>query len=158
MKRYVLMVPPPGSAGGKATPLIIRDAFSVFALVLPVVWLLWNRMWIAALASFALLAAGAALAWHFSAPFFALALDVAVSAIVALEGGAMRIAALEAAGWRQAAIAGAASAEEAELRLQAAASGHGGAGDAGALMGSLTAAPKSAFAPDAAAFAFPSRG
>jgi hypothetical protein len=117
MARYVLMLPPDSEP--TLEPMIIKDSFSVFGLILPVIWLLWNRLWIAAFLAFALLALGVAAAWYWTMPALALALDILVSAYVALEGPALRITLLSWAGWREAGAANALNSEEAELRLLA---------------------------------------
>ncbi|MCU0831759.1 MAG: DUF2628 domain-containing protein [Rhizobiaceae bacterium] len=112
MARFVVMERP----GDGANAVIIRDAFSVFALVLPVVWLLWHRLWFAALAAFSLAALGALAAWHFAFPPAAFAGELIVSLFVALEGPSLRRHALEAQGFREAGVVHADGAEEAEIR------------------------------------------
>jgi hypothetical protein len=96
--------------------VFIRDGFSVFGLVLPLVWLVWNRLWFAALAVVGLTALAAAAGWHwgFAAP--ALATELLISLFVALEGATLRMAALEGKGYRQSAIVHAETYAEAELR------------------------------------------
>jgi hypothetical protein len=116
MARYVLMQPPEGS---QSEAVIVRDAFSVFALIVPVVWLLWHRMWLAALLAFSLLVFGVVAAWYFAMPPIALALDLLVSAYVALEGPALRVSLLQLAGWREAGVVAAPDRNEAEMRLLA---------------------------------------
>lgn len=85
--------------------VIIRDGFSLLALILPFLWLLWHRLWFAAamviLASIGLGAAMQLLPdW---VTVFAVA-SMLVSLFIALEGNAMRIASKERQGWRLRAI------------------------------------------------------
>jgi hypothetical protein len=115
MARYVLFLPEGQQQDREA--IIVKDSFSILGLIVPVLWLLWHRMWIAAILAFALLAFGMAAAWYWAMPAFAFAIDILVSAYVAVEGPALRMNVLRWAGWREAGAANVADRQEAELRL-----------------------------------------
>jgi hypothetical protein len=116
MARHVVMERPGDPEGA----VLVRDGFSFVALVVPVLWLLWHRMWFAALGAFALVALATISGWPIGLPGLIVAAELAVAAWVALEGGAMRVSALEAQGYRQAGVIHAATAMEAEIRWAAA--------------------------------------
>ena len=55
MAVYVVMEPPGASRNDAASgAVLVRDAFSVLAFLLPPLWLLWHRLWIEAALVFAL--------------------------------------------------------------------------------------------------------
>lgn len=112
MARHVVMERP-GEADGA---VFVRDGFSVFALIFPVVWLLWHRLWFAALAAFSAVALAALIGWRLDLPGLAVAVELAVSALVAFEGPTLRRLALEEKGHVETAVIHAASREEAEIR------------------------------------------
>ena len=112
MARYVVMQKEVDVSGAQ----FIRDGFSVPALIVPHLWLLFHRQWLAATAVISVLALGMLAAWHWQAPSFALGADALISIYVALEGATLRIANLERAGWHEAAVVEADNAEEAEIR------------------------------------------
>ena len=79
----------------------IRDGFHVFALVLPLVWLLWNRLWLHAALLFAAMGLTAALLHHFVpevAPAITGFVNLALGLATALEGPAWLVADREKAG------------------------------------------------------------
>jgi Protein of unknown function (DUF2628) len=68
----------------------VRDGFAVFAFALPVVWLLWHRLWLqAALAFSAFGLCAAFIAWNGTAVWigFSAVVSVNIGLLVALEGG-----------------------------------------------------------------------
>ena len=73
----------------------IRDGFHMFAFVLPVVWLVWNRLWLHAALMFAAMGLVAALLHQF-APFSAPAItglvNFSLGLLTALEGPAWLVA------------------------------------------------------------------
>jgi hypothetical protein len=98
MATFLVLIPP-GARPGDENARILRDRFSWIALVLPVVWLLWHRAWLAAALAFALQSLGSALSGH---PYFGLAgfaLSLATGLLVALEGPSMVQVRLERKGW-----------------------------------------------------------
>jgi len=112
MARYVILrhedATPPG---GRPAVLTIRDGFSLLAFLFAFFWLLWHRLWIAALA---VLAASVALALLARDPQWAL-----LGAFVGLEAQGWRIGAARLRGYRLAEIVDADTRDEAELRFVA---------------------------------------
>lgn len=120
MARYVILrhedATPPG---GRPAVLTIRDGFSVLAFLFPLFWLLWHRLWIAALA---VLAASIALALVARDPQWALLglpLNLLLGAFVGLEAQGWRIGAARLRGYRLVDIVDADTRDEAELRFVA---------------------------------------
>jgi hypothetical protein len=108
------MAPPDDPAGERAE--FVRDGFSVVAFVVPFIWLAWHRLWLEAAFVFGV-AIGLALlgeAYPWARAFSPLA--TLLGLYVALEGGALRVAALKRRGWREAGVVTASSSGEAELR------------------------------------------
>jgi Protein of unknown function (DUF2628) len=114
MSTYVVMEPASDRRGEAA--LFIRDAFAPTAVVVPVFWLLWNRLWfesaMALLASFILVGASA---WA-GIPQLAGIASILIGFYVALEGSALKIAAARRRGCEEAAVVDARSIIEAEER------------------------------------------
>ncbi|AWC21460.1 hypothetical protein CO731_00911 [Aminobacter sp. MSH1] len=113
-----VVMEPPAKAGTSASEsaVFVRDGFHFFGFIAPLLWLLWHRLWLEAAMTFAAtLALAAASEWAgltFAAPL----LPLLISLYVGLEGGALRIAALRRAGWRQWGVVEADSIEDAEMR------------------------------------------
>lgn len=131
MASYVVMEPPsrrPDEA------VLVRDGFHIFALVLPVVWLLYHRLWLDALA---VLVAGAVIgglgSW-FGLGAVAPVASLMLAIFVGLEGASMKVAALRRRGWREWGVVEADNASDAEIRYLA-------AQDDAAYPGELPAAP-----------------
>ena len=98
MATFLVLIPP-GAKSRDEKARIVRDRFSWIALVLPVIWLLWHRAWLAAALAFAVQSLGSAIADH---PFFGLpglGISIATGLLVALEGPSMVMAGLERKGW-----------------------------------------------------------
>ncbi|WLR92532.1 DUF2628 domain-containing protein [Shinella zoogloeoides] len=113
MATFLVLIPP-GAKSRDESARIVRDRFSWLALVMPVIWLLWHRAWLAAALAFAVQALGSAVADH---PVFSLAglgLCLATSLLVALEGPSMVVAGLERRGWTIDAVISADDRETAE--------------------------------------------
>ncbi|WP_136657963.1 DUF2628 domain-containing protein [Nitratireductor sp. XY-223] len=104
MASYVVLTPPEsGEMDDRA--VLIRDGFSLFALIVPVIWLLWNRLWFAA-AMLLLISVGIAVAIG-QMPAWSTVLTVSsvmISLFVALEGNNWRIAKKERQGWEMRAV------------------------------------------------------
>jgi Protein of unknown function (DUF2628) len=112
MASYVVMEPAGDRTGESA--IFIRDAFAPLAVVLPVVWLLWHRLWIeAGVALVVMLAATAALEWLGLAQLAGLAAFL-IGLYVALEGSALRIFAARRRNFTEKAVIDAASLADAE--------------------------------------------
>ena len=114
MASYVVMEPASNKRGEAA--LFIKDAFAPLAVVVPVVWLLWNRLWYeAALALCATLILTGAAAWA-GTPKLAGIGSILIGFYVALEGSALKIAAARRVGFEDTAVVDARSVTEAEER------------------------------------------
>ncbi len=98
MATFLVLIPP-GAKSGDENARIVRDRFSWVAFVLPVIWLLWHRAWLAAALAFAVQALGAAIADHAIFGLAGLGICLATHLLVALEGPAMLVAGLERRGW-----------------------------------------------------------
>jgi hypothetical protein len=114
MASYVVMEPASDRRGEAA--VFIRDAFAPVAVILPFVWLLWNRLWFeAALTLFATLILTGAAAWSGLPQFVGIG-SILLGLYVALEGGALKIAAARRRGFEDGAVVNAGSITEAEER------------------------------------------
>jgi hypothetical protein len=112
MASYVVMEPAGDRTGESA--IFIRDAFAPLAVVLPVVWLLWHRLWIeAGVALVAMLSITAALEW-LGAPQLAGFAALVTGLYVALEGSGLRITAARRRGFGEKAVIDAVSQADAE--------------------------------------------
>jgi hypothetical protein len=112
MASYVAMEPADDRTGEQT--IFIKDAFAPFAIVLPVVWLLWHRLWVeAGAALIVMLAATAALESLGLAELAGLAAFL-TGLYVALEGSALRIFAARRRGFAEKAVIDAASVADAE--------------------------------------------
>jgi Protein of unknown function (DUF2628) len=114
MASYIVMEPALDRRGAAA--LFVKDAFAPLAVIVPVVWLLWCRLWFeAAMAFFASLILTAAVIW-IGAPQFVGIGSILIGIYVALEGGALKIAASRRDGFEDVAVIDARSLTEAEER------------------------------------------
>lgn len=95
-----LVLASPGAQIPDERSVVIADRFAPWAFIAPVIWLLFNRLWLAAFAAVLVMAAATFLASSAGQPVLGLALDLALSLITALEGRAWRAAALQRRGWR----------------------------------------------------------
>ena len=96
--------------------VFVRDGFYVLALILPFVWLLFQRLWFEA---FAVL--GITVLLGFAGAYFGIAdavplLTILVSLFVAFEGASWKIAKLKRQGYTERAAIDAVDLEEAEIR------------------------------------------
>ncbi|MET0597144.1 MAG: DUF2628 domain-containing protein [Mesorhizobium sp.] len=116
MASYVVMVPPAGQGNRPdLDAAFVRDGFAFLAFFLPVLWLLWHRLWVEAVAAL-VLTVGIALAGNLVGFVGAPLLSLLVSIYFGLEAGALRISGLRRRGWREAAVVEADSREDAETR------------------------------------------
>lgn len=113
-----VVMEPPASAGRNASEsaVFVRDGFYLFGFLMPVIWLLWHRLWLEAIvtlaASLALAAAAEWAGFTLAAPL----LPLLISLYVGLEGGALRVAALRRSGWREWGVIEADTVGDAETR------------------------------------------
>jgi len=112
MAIYTAYMPP----SGDATKLrLIADRASLLALVAPVLFLLWHRLWFA-LAVYAMLAAALVLFGRIAGETTAGFLSVLPGFFLFLQGRDLVMQRLERAGWREVGLVSASSAREAEIR------------------------------------------
>ncbi|WP_417409387.1 DUF2628 domain-containing protein [Hoeflea sp.] len=95
-----LVLASPGAQIPDERSVVIADRFAPLAFIAPVIWLLFNRLWLEAFAAVLVTAAATALASAGGQPALGIALDLALSLITALEGRGWRAAALQRRGWR----------------------------------------------------------
>jgi hypothetical protein len=116
MASYVVMERRAGS-GRLADTVFVRDEFSFVAFFFPFFWLLWHRLWFAALmiflASIALALIGE---WNASTAFGVTLASLVIGILVAVEGPQWRIGHCRRAGYGDAGTIDAANLEEAEIR------------------------------------------
>jgi hypothetical protein len=112
MALYSTYLPPNGDVG-KA--LFLRDGLSPFGLLLPPLFLAWNRLWLALAAWLAYEVSLAALA-HSGAGEVSAMLAVLPGLFLLVHGNELKRNRLERLGWRDAGAQIADSEEEAELR------------------------------------------
>jgi hypothetical protein len=112
MALYSTYLPPDGDAG-KA--LFLRDGLSLFGLVLPPLFLAWNRLWLALAVYVAFEVSLAALA-HSGAAEVSAMLAILSGLFLFVHGNELKRNRLERLGWRDLGAQIADSEEEAELR------------------------------------------
>ncbi|WP_299868861.1 DUF2628 domain-containing protein [uncultured Hoeflea sp.] len=98
MSTYLIFARPESAIPDEGS-VIVADRFSSLAFIAPLIWLLFNRLWVEAVLVLLLsLAAGLMIAqgWFGSA----LALNLAISTVTGLEGRNWRAANLARRGWR----------------------------------------------------------
>ncbi len=118
MSAYVVYQPQSGDAEARAANTrFVRDAFSWLALVFPLLWLAFHRLWFAValvlVASVGVFLLGGipGLAWTI------VPLDLLIGLYVAVEGAAWRMAAAERSGLSAVGVVEATSLQDAELRF-----------------------------------------
>ena len=105
MASFVVMEPPRSSGAEPGVEAVfVRDGFSVLALVAPVIWLLWHRLWLEAMLALAAAVAIATASAYAGLGPVAPAISLLVSLFVAFEGQAMRVARMRRLGWAEAAV------------------------------------------------------
>jgi hypothetical protein len=97
----------------------LRDGFSWLAFLFPPLWLLWHRLWVEAVATFAVLLAGTALEEAGGLAAGATMVSLLVSIFIGLEGRGLRIAAFQRRGWQVWGVVEADSEDDAETRFAA---------------------------------------
>ena len=91
MASYVVLERRP-AAGRRIETELVRDEFSYLALIFPLIWLLWYRLWFAAIVLL-LVSVGIGMIGEYLAPGVAMVVaGFLLSFFVALEGSAWRIA------------------------------------------------------------------
>lgn len=95
-----LVLASPGAQIPDERSVVIADRFAPIAFFVPVIWLLFNRLWLEAIAAALVMAGATMLSGGLGQPALGLALSLALSLITALEGRGWRAAALQRRGWR----------------------------------------------------------
>lgn len=115
MAIYVVMEPPRDRAD--ADEIYVRDGFHWLGFLLPLVWLLWNRLWIETLVLLAvMLGLGLLGESSGSAEMIVGGVTLLVSIYVGLEGSALRIWALRRRGYAEWGVVEADNRADAETR------------------------------------------
>jgi hypothetical protein len=115
MRTYTVHAPP----GDDAPPerfAFVKDGFSWPALFVPILWLLWHRLWLALVWYVAWVLA---LAWadRLAGETWAASLAILGALFLALEANDIRRRSLARRGWRELGAASGANLEEAEVRF-----------------------------------------
>lgn len=101
---------------GLENTVFVRDAFSAAALIMPLIWLLWNRLWVhAALVAFAFVLLFA-MVQNIDFALFSYFMGLILALFVAAEGPVWRIKALMHDGYVQSGVIDANNHNEAELK------------------------------------------
>lgn len=95
-----LVLASPGAQIPDERSVVIADRFAPIAFFVPVIWLLFNRLWLEAIAAALVMAGATMLSGSLGQPALGLVLSLALSLITALEGRGWRAAALQRRGWR----------------------------------------------------------
>jgi hypothetical protein len=114
LTRYIVFEPPQ-SPGPSGVAVFVRDRFSIWAFLVPFLWLMRYGLWISGLV---VLAAAIGLALLGSVEGYDLTstvLSILLGMLVALEGPSLRAAKYRRKGWREAAAFQADDLAEAEL-------------------------------------------
>ena len=115
MAGYIVLTPELDQRPDAA--VLVRDGFHVMAFLLPVIWLLWHRLWIEALIAFAAAAVLSTLAGLAGFGAASPAWSLLVSIFFGLEAAHLRVLAMRRRGWRQWGVIEADSLRSAETRL-----------------------------------------
>ncbi|PYE89078.1 DUF2628 domain-containing protein [Phyllobacterium leguminum] len=117
MASFVVMQPPPEAGANAAERTVfVRDGFSLLALIVPVLWLLFHRLWFEATLILAVSLALGMAGQYWNMPGTVTVLMVLVSILVALEGNNWRLAALRRRGYAEKGVIEADDRSEAEIR------------------------------------------
>lgn len=122
MARFVILRHiDPVPSRGRSPVIALRDEWSILAFVLPLVWLLFHRLWIAALLVLAATIALGLLALEPAYQSLILPANLLMNAFIGLEASGWRIARARGQGYTAVDVIDAGSREEAELRFAEAA-------------------------------------
>jgi hypothetical protein len=117
MASYVVMQAQGGGGGDADDAVFVRDGFAYLGFFVPVVWLLWHRLWIEAALALAVTVGLTALGNVAGVGLASPLLSLLVSLYMGLEGAALRIAALRRRGWHEFGVVDADSLDAAETRF-----------------------------------------
>ncbi len=109
-----LVLNPPGTTGKDERAKFIRDGFSLFGLLFPLIYLLWHRLWLAAVTLFAAILAAEIVGSLFDLGIVGLVLDGMAGLYIGLEGGNLKASVLKSSGWSEQAVISAENLDDAE--------------------------------------------
>ncbi|MBC7280288.1 DUF2628 domain-containing protein [Hoeflea sp.] len=95
-----LVLASPGVREPDERSVVIADRFAFLGFIAPVIWLLFNRLWLEAFAAALVTVAASMLAGSAGQPALGLAIGLALQVITGLEGRNWRAASLQRRGWR----------------------------------------------------------
>ena len=99
MKSFYVLTAPAATDPDRDT-IFIRDGFSWLAFLFPLPWLLFRRLWIAALVAVVLYLGSIFVAEQYGLDALPIAFSFLLSLWVSLEGGEARVRRLEGLGWQ----------------------------------------------------------
>jgi uncharacterized protein (DUF58 family) len=99
MKSFYVLTAPAATDPDRDT-IFIRDGFSWFAFLFPLPWLLFRRLWIAAIIAVVLYLVSILIAEQYGLDALPVAFSFLLSLWVALEGGEARVRRHERLGWQ----------------------------------------------------------
>ena len=111
MAMYTVHLPPDGDI---SRARFIRESVNIIALIIPMLWLIWNRLWLELMAYITFLAAIAVFAMN-GGEKLAPILSALPGLYLFIEGNQFIRARLERAGWMQDAVVDATNVAEAEI-------------------------------------------
>lgn len=121
MSVYTILEPSQASSAPANSAQAIRflkEGFSLFALLVPPLWLIANRLWLALIIYLAMLLAIETALDAYAVPLeIRLAVEAGLSLLIGLEAVNIRRLTLERAGWREVGAVVAANIDEAEARF-----------------------------------------
>jgi hypothetical protein len=115
MAAYVVMEKEGASDREPGSILFVRDGFHWPAFFVPILWLLWHRLWIEAALALGVTLLLSALGQYLGLGIYASLLALFVSLFFGLEGAALRLRALARRGWQERAVLEAPRLADAEL-------------------------------------------
>jgi hypothetical protein len=115
MAAYVVMEPP-GRSEKVDTTTFVRDGFTWIGLLVPPLWLAWQRVWIEAGIAFVVMGLLSMLGETLGLGLASSLLSLLVSLYVGLEGQGLRIAALRRRGWHEWGVVQAGTLDDADIR------------------------------------------
>lgn len=121
MTSHIVMIPPGIARDDEAVAAqYVADRFSIWAFIFPVIWALWHKLWLEAIAlavTAGFIAVAGSSFGGTSGEIISVFAGLFVSALVGLESGTIRAAALRRRGWREVSIVDAQNADEAAIRF-----------------------------------------
>src|SRR5690606_1403559 len=115
MAIYSVLEPPDTGDARFEKAVVIKEGFSVIALIAPLLWFLWHRMWLEAVAIF-IISAGLGLLGMIPGLEVAPGLGILVSVFAGLEARNLQAGSFRRHGWKDWGVVVASSHGEAELR------------------------------------------